>query len=197
MEKSISEITANKEYSYIPVAEPKVVLDRDTFSIESLMEITDIVDAYLKSWERSGKTRDDVAGDMGISTGYLNRVLNRNTTGSERRFIQGESLIKFMLSCGNSIALQWLIYRFSFFTGFVTLPGNKKIEMRVIDGIPSYGAEYSAADELRDIKALLKELFEARRQLRRMGDSCSIVMTVQAEKLFSLIGEQEGIEELL
>lgn len=197
MEKTISEIVAYKEGSYTPVANCRVVMDRDTLAIESLMELGDIVDAYLKSVEVSGKTRDDVAGDMGVSTGYLNRVLNRNTTGSERRFIQGESLIKFMLSCGNSIALQWLIYRFSFFTGFVTLPGNKKIEMRVIDGIPNYGSAYSAADELRDIKALLKELFEARRQLRRMGDSCSIAMTASAERLFSKIAAEEEIEPLL
>lgn len=197
MDKTISVIVTDAEDSYIPVADSKVVMDRDAFSIESLMELGDIVDAYLKSWERSGKTRDEVAADMGVSTGYLNRVLNRNTTGSERRFIQGESLIRFMLSCGNSIALQWLIYRFSFFTGFVTLPGNKKIEMRVIDGIPSYGAEYSAVDELRDVKALLKELFEVRRQLRRMGESCSIVMTVWADKLFSEIAKADEIEPLL
>lgn len=197
MDRTINEIVSDKEVYDTPVAKPKVVMDRDTLAIESLMELGDVVDAYLKSVEMSGRTRDDVATDMGVSTGYLNRVLNRNTTGSERRFIQGESLIKFMLSCGNSIALQWLIYRFSFFTGFVTLPGNKKIEMRVIDGIPNYGSAYSAADELMDIKALLKELFEARRQLRRMGDSCSITMTAAAERLFSRIAAEEEIEPLL
>lgn len=136
MTTTLREIVSYAEDSYTPVADAAVRMDRDSVAIECLMEFSDIVDAYLKGLDMSGRKSKEVSEEIGISEGYLNRILNRNTKGSERRFMQGETLIRYMLACGNSVPLQWLIYRFAFYTGFVTLPGNKKIQVRVVDGSP-------------------------------------------------------------
>ncbi len=130
--------------------------------IELLLRCDDLAAAYRLCIQRSGKSAQEVAHEIDLNYEVLRRVLRKHTEGGDRRYMPNDKLIPFMLACGNSIPLQWLLLQWRALTGVVTLPGGE--EVKQVDVLRLQG-------RLGSIESKLDELIAA----SRGGEGCSLV----------------------
>lgn len=130
--------------------------------IELLLRCDDLAAAYRLCIQRSGKSAQEVAHEIDLNYEVLRSVLRKHTEGGDRRYMPNDKLIPFMLACGNSIPLQWLMLQWRALTGVVTLPGGE--EVKQVDVLRLQG-------RLGSIESKLDELIAA----SRGGEGCSLV----------------------
>lgn len=129
--------------------------ERVFVTIDHLRQCSDLVDAYRLCLQVSGKSPDQVADEIGLSYAVLAKVLRRWSEGVDRRHMPNDMIVPFMVACGNSIPLQWLMLQWQSLTGVITLPGGEPV--RQVDVLQLY-------DRLTSIEDSLKEMFVARGQ---------------------------------
>lgn len=130
--------------------------------VDLLMECKDLAEAYRLCLRRSGKAPKQVAAEIDLNIEVLTKVLRKHTEAGDRRYMPNDKLIPFMLACGNSIPLQWLMLQWRALTGVVTLPGGD--EVKQVDVLHLQG-------RLQSIESKLDDLITA----SRGGDGCSLV----------------------
>lgn len=130
--------------------------------VDLLMECEDLAAAYRLCLRRSGRVPKSVSAEIGLNLEVLTKVLRKHTESGDRRYMPNDKLIPFMLACGNSIPLQWLMLQWRALTGAVTLPGG--VEVKQADVLRLNG-------RLDSIESKLEELISA----SRGGEGCSLV----------------------
>lgn len=116
-----------------------------------LMECEDLAAAYRLCLRRSGKDAKQVAAEIDLSYEVLSKVLRRWQEGSDRRYMPNDKLIPFMLACGNSIPLQWLMLQWRALTGVITLPGGDQVKH--VDALRLHGRLDSIEKKLTELVA--------------------------------------------
>lgn len=137
--------------------------ERVTVSVDQLMQCQDLADAYRMCLQVSGKTPQQVAAEIDLSYEVLSKVLRRWQEGGDRRYMPNDKLLPFMLACGNSIPLQWLMLQWRALTGVIVLPGGEQV--RQVDALRLHG-------RLASIDEKLDRLIEA----TRGGDGFSMAV---------------------
>lgn len=130
--------------------------------VDLLLECEDLAAAYRLCLRRSGRVPKDIAAEIDLNIEVLTKVLRKHTEGGDRRYMPNDKLIPFMLACGNSIPLQWLMLQWRALTGVVTLPGGE--DVRQVDVLRLQG-------RLGSIESKLDALIAA----SRGGEGCSLV----------------------
>lgn len=132
----------------------KPVFDAVAVSAAHLAECKDLTDAYRLSLQVSGKEPKQVAFEIGMSAGDLSRVLRQWVEGADRRYMPHDKIVPFMVGCGNSIPLQWLMLQWQALTGVMPVPGG---ELRTWQAL-------GLDERFSGIESRLTEIFEAVRK---------------------------------
>lgn len=143
-----------------------------------LMECEDLAAAYRLCLRRSSPVKEakQVAKEIGIDYEVLTKVLRRWQEGGDRRYMPNDKLIPFMLACGNSISLQWLMLQWRALTGVVTVPGGDQVKQ--VDALRLHG-------RLDSIEKKLDDLIAA----SRAEENCSMALDASSNWLFDAIFE--------
>lgn len=155
MDKTINAIIADAQGLKKPLRE------RGAVCVDQLLECGDLTDAYRLCQAVSGKELKQIAAEVGYSYEALAKVLRRNVEGADRRYMPGNVLIPFMVACGNSIPLQWLMLQWQLLTGSVP----------VVGGVARVAEALGLQDRLGRVEQDVQEIMAAVRKMNVDGGS--------------------------
>lgn len=110
-----------------------------------LSECKTFRDALRMSWRRSGKTIEQISlcllpktasmSDVANMTKNLSRIINPRSP-EDKRNLDGDMLVPFMVATGNSIPLRWLFLKYQPVTTTVTVSNDDLLaKMNSLEGV--------------------------------------------------------------